>query len=296
MCRSQCVLKWTFFYCFLVSYTGRGSRTSLSGGESVDSHSDPLLGQPVRNKKSGNKRDALNQEETETLLEDSGIHDNAQEISDDIDMYTDSITPQQQQIPLARHNQTTMPAVIKPSQEMDVLLPSPTSTHHAKPHTQQGHTQTFLPPRLAPPPKSIGPKVGTRPQAQPIKFIGVDGEHLSPNDQDGHLSPSASPGMIKSLKELDNQDQQMMKALVSSGGAMKTSPHSGEVPMFKSHSMHSHLQNPRDNNLTAEKDRARALEKSHSEGDKEKESVLNSLIDDLKIAFIDETNSIDESQ
>ena len=245
---------------------------------------------------SGNKKDALNQEETETLLEDSGIHDNAQEISDDVDMYTDSITPQQQ-VPLASHQRNNQaPAVIKPSHEMDVLLPSPTSIHYAKRQTQHGHTQTFPPPRLAPPPKSIGPKVGTRPQAQPIKFIGVDGEHLSPNDQDGHLSPSASPGMIKSLKELDNQDQQMMKALVGSGGAMKTSPHTGEAPMFKSHSMHSHLQNPRDNNLTAEKDRARTLEKSHSEGDKEKESVLNSLIDDPKIAYIDETNSIDESQ
>ncbi len=275
---------------------GRGSRTSLSGGESGDSHSDPLLGQPVRNKKSGNKRDALSREETETLLEDSGIHDNAQEISDDVDMFTDSAAAHQ-----------GAPAVIQPSREVDVLLPSPTSittTHHAKPQLtspQAPTTQTFPPPRLAPPPKSIGPKVGTKPLAQPIKFIGLDGEHLSPNDHDGHLSPSSSPGMIKSLKELDNQDQQLMKALGGGGGggggAMKTSPNqAGEVPIFKSHSMHSHLQNPRDSNLTAEKERTRALEKSHSEGDKEKESVHNSLIDDPKIAFIDETNSLDESQ
>ncbi len=307
------------FFSFLSA--GRGSHTSLSGGESVDSHSDPLLGQPVRNKKSGNKRDALNQEETETLLEDSGIHDNAQDISDEVDVFTDSPglqqQQQQQQQRVNSNNSQGTPAVIKPSLEMDVLLPSPTSTtHHGKPQTQQHppssqqhgqqqhtpSTQTFPPPRLAPPPKSIGPRVGSgRPQAQPIKFIGLDGEHLSPGDQDGHLSPSSSPGMIKSLKELDNQDRALVGGggggVGGGGGAMKTSPTTGgEAPMFKSHSMHSHLQYPRDNNLTADKDRVRALEKSHSEGDKEKESVLNSLIDDPKIAFIDETNSLDDSQ
>ncbi len=224
---------------------------------------------------------------------------------------------------------------------------------HAKPQTQpqiQDSTQTFPPPRLAPPPKSIGPRVGTKPQAQPIRLpagegqqpikftvggVGLEGQQLSPEVivDPLNLSPSASPGMIKSLKELDNQDQQLLNQQpqspqprdpndnqppslqtnntpltgVPKGGGGKTT----EPPLFKSHSTHARLQGTppspaaRDSNLTADNtDRScpsHPLEKSHSEGDKDTatrdSNLLNTLtLDDPKIAYIDETNSIDDSQ
>ena len=346
----------------MVCVLGRGSG-SLSGGESVDSgrDGDRELLQPKCSKRTSRKRDALSHEETETLLDDSGIHENsAQENGDygDGHLYVDSPVAKKQTLPEPRVSRqlsigTTIALVDAGIQLMSPTLAKPQAPQ-AKPQSQppqsQDSTQTFPPPRLAPPPKSIGPRVGTKQQAQPIRLPtgdgqppirlpggAVEGQQLSPEVivDPLNLSPSASPGMIKSLKELDNQDQQLLNQQPPSphprdpndnqppslqtnntplvgvqmhgGGGKPTEP-----PLFKSHSTHARLQGTPpspaslDSNLTADiTDRScpmsHPLEKSHSEGDKDTatrdSNLLNTLtIDDPKIAYIDETNSIDDSQ
>ena len=101
--------------------------------------------------------------------------------------------------------------------------------HHRSASSLQDNVFTLLPPEspanlplnspihgngLTSPIKGIGPYHRTKHYAHPVKFVGLSADNnLSPEPEpttdDSEDTPSASPGMLKSLKELDNHDQLM---------------------------------------------------------------------------------------
>ncbi len=209
----------------------------MTGGESGESLI-PSRSSDHPKKKSILKKDAISPEETETLL-----HDVRYERLENGDDGRDSPTQQG----------------MGEDSDSDLFSSIPPPSHHTP------SIRTHPPPKLAPPPKIFSPQS----KVKPIKFVGIvnaDGA-VSPISPIGSTSsPSASPGMLKNMKEMDNQDQH-------------------------------HFQ---DSNITADKEKhldpSKHREKSE-ESDKEKDDInlINSVggnaIDDSTIAFIDEPST-----
>ena len=259
-----------------------GSKSSLSEGELGDltqTRSDNQIKRKLL------RKEAINKEETENLLDQSD--DACQDPNENGD--EGPILAALSGRVLRINNAVTSQNLTSPP-----LQPSLINYARGKPYAK-----TF-PPKLAPPPKAIGPKLGAKPPAQPIKFVGIgspsNSTEMSPErvTDDSEEGPSASPGLLKTMKELDNQDQQLFN------GATPSS----EVPPrgFK-----LNLQDTArpDSNITADikhhnrlnSDEEKSVKETgpHSPNQKEMEEMdyfENSVgqgIDDSKLAFIDET-------
>ena len=214
------------------------------------------------------KRDALSQEETETLLKDCSRE--PQENGEGL--YLDSL---------------------RPSMPIEFFLPSPTSP-------AKSLERAILPKSAHA--KSPKFKKTARLLKMPIKLMGLQNHKgnkppvskAKPNDQ----KTSTSPGELKSMKELDNQDQQLQ--------GTDRSPNLKDISQ-RQHAKHPKLQMQKsnDSNITADiediLDHSFELEKSLSETsafspELEKDNFLNTMTSphgEPKIAYIDETGSID---
>ena len=199
--------------------------------------------------------------------------------------------------------------------------PPSSSLSSASPHTSARATGAarstkpfakVFPPRLAPPPKAMGPKMGFggRSPSQTVKFIvGLGCGGGSRGDADPTISPSggasmgddseecptASPGLLKTMKELDNQDQQQLfngssppplpTTSSSPAGAVSSSPVTSTPAATKPDSPGArafklHLQNTAkpDSNITADsKDgsspRSRGVGMGEIHGEEEEKSA-----------------------
>lgn len=271
------------------------SKSSLSEGDSGEV--TPTRGDNLSKKKIAFRKDAINKEETENLLEQS---DDASQDLADVDEPTSATVTSD------KYGRIGM-APVPHKDSASLHMPGVRSKPFAK----------IFPPKIAPPPTVPGHKRGGGMKSPVGQTLGYVAKGNRGDSATGQLSPesrlsedypeegaSVSPGALKSMKEMDNQDQQIYNGSTSD-----------DTPSSRGFKLN--LQNTArpDSNITAEKDKnsrtlscpdptggvrerpthgssATSRSPLSKEKDEEKQRFANSIglgIDDSKLAFIDET-------